>query len=97
MSADFLFSFLLFFQVQMNPSKIVVSTRCDLKSIQRFPKIFPTRITWIRTERTNDATGLNFEDLSEISVSEVLDGIRKASGSKSPKLGSDFEFVFQQR
>ena len=100
MSADFLFSFLLFFQVQIESIK---DSGFYKMLSEKYPEVSqnlsdPNNMDPELKELV-DATGLNFEDLSEISVSvEALDGIRKASREgKSPKLGSDFEFVFSAK
>ena len=100
MSADFLFSFLLFFQVQIESIKesgfykMLSEKYPEVSQNLTDPKNMDPEV-----KELADATGFNFEDLSEINVSvEAFDGISKASrDGKSPKLGSDFEFVFSAK
>lgn len=100
MSADFLFSFLLFFQVQIESIK---ESGFYKMLTEKYPDVSQNLTDYKNMDselkELADATGLNFEDLSEINVSvEAFDEISKASREgKSPKLGSDFEFVFSAK
>ena len=99
-SSDFLFSFLLFFQVQIESIKEsgfykILSEKYPQVSqgLSQAPKMEP------EIEELLEATGLDFDDLDQISLTiEGLDGISKASQEgRSPKIGSELDFSFSAK
>ncbi|MEC8043755.1 MAG: TlpA disulfide reductase family protein [Verrucomicrobiota bacterium] len=96
-SSDFLFSFLLFFQVQIESIKesgfykILAEKYPQVsQGLSQAPKMEP------EIEELLKATGLDFDDLAQISLTiEGLDGISNASQEgRSPKIGSELDFLF---
>ena len=100
MSADFLFSFLLFFQVQIDSIKesgffrMLAEKYPEISKNISNPKQLDSEL-----QEMIEVTGLNFEDLSQFSLMvEGLDGISKASKEgRSPKIGSELEFFFSAK
>lgn len=95
MSADFLFSFLLFFQVQIESIK-------ESGFYKMLSEKYPEVANDISDPKQMDkdlqeiieVTGINFDDLVQFSLTvEGLDGISKASQEgRSPKIGSELDF-----
>ena len=100
MSADFLFSFLLFFQVQIDSIKesgffrMLAEKYPEISKNISNPKQLDSEL-----QEMIEVTGLNFEDLAQFSLMvEGLDGISKASEEgRSPKIGSELEFFFSAK
>ena len=91
MTAELLFSFLLFFQVQIESIK--ESGFYKMLS-EKYPEIAknisdPTQMDK-EVQEIIEVTGLNFDDLAQFTITvEGLDGISKASQEgRSPKIGS---------
>ena len=89
MSAEFLFSFLLFFQVQIESIK---ESGFYKMLLEKYPELSenvpdPTEME-PELKEIFDLTGVNFDDLAQFSITvEGLDGISNASKEgRSPKL-----------
>ena len=100
MSPDLLFSFLLFFQVQIESIK---ESGFYKMLVEKYPKIAesvsdPNQMD-PEIQELIELTGINFDDLSEISITvEALDGIKKASQEgRSPQVGTELEFFFDAK
>ena len=94
-SADFFFSFLLFFQVQIESIK---ESGFYKMFVEKYPEMAenisdPKHLEPEFQEIIN-LTGLNFDDFTQFSFTvEGLDSISKASQQgRSPKLGSELDF-----
>ena len=94
-SADFLFSFLLFFEVQIESIK---ESGFYKMFVEKYPEMAenisdPKHLEPEFQEIIN-LTGLNFDDFAQFSFTvEGLDSISKASQQgRSPKLGSELDF-----
>ena len=99
-SSDFLFSFLLLFQVQIESIKEsgfykILSEKYPQVSqgLSQAPKMES------EIEELLEVTGLDFDDLAQISLTiEGLDGISNASKEgRSPKIGSEVDFTFSAK
>jgi len=100
MSAEFLFSFLLFFQVQIESIK---ESGFYKMLLEKYPELSenvpdPTE-TEPEVKEIFDLTGVNFDDLAQFSITvEGLDGISNASKEgRSPKIGSEVDFAFSAK
>lgn len=100
MSAEFLFSFLLFFQVQIESIK---ESGFYKMLIEKYPEVAekisdPVSVD-PELQEIRDLTGLNFDDLAQFSITvEALDGISNASKEgRSPKIGSEVVFAFSAK
>jgi thiol-disulfide isomerase/thioredoxin len=100
MTAELLFSFLLFFQVQIESIK--ESGFYKMLS-EKYPEIAknisdPTQMDK-EVQEIIEVTGLNFDDLAQFTITvEGLDGISKASQEgRSPKIGSELDFFFSAK
>ena len=100
MSAEFLFSFLLFFQVQIESIK---ESGFYKMLLEKYPELSanvpdPTEMD-PELKEIFDLTGLNFDDLAQFSITvEGLDGISNASKEgRSPKIGSEVDFAFSAK
>jgi len=98
--ADFLFSFFLFFQVQIESIK---ESGFYKMLLEKYPEIAenisdPKQID-PELQEIIDLTGVNFDDLAQFSLTvEGLDGISKASQEgRSPKIGSELDFFFSAK
>ena len=100
MSAEFLFSFLLFFQVQIESIK---ESGFYKMLLEKYPevaeKISDSVSVDPELQEIIDLTGLNFDDLAQFSITvEALDGISNASKEgRSPKIGSEVVFAFSAK
>ena len=100
MSPDLLFSFLLFFQVQIESIK---ESGFYKMLVEKYPEIAesvsdPNQMD-PEIQELIELTGINFDDLSEISITvEALDGIKKASQEgRPPQVGTELEFFFDAK
>ena len=100
MSAEFLFSFLLFFQVQIESIK---ESGFYKMLLEKYPEVAekisdPVSVD-PELQEIIDLTGLNFDDLAQFSITvEALDGISNASKEgRSPKIGSEVVFAFSAK
>ncbi len=100
MSAEFLFSFLLFFQVQIESIK---ESGFYKMLLEKYPELSenvpdPTEME-PEVKEIFDLTGLNFDDLAQFSITvEGLDGISNASKEgRSPKIGSEVDFFLSAK
>ena len=100
MSADFLFSFLLFFQVQIESIK--ESGFYKMLS-EKYPEVAkdisdPKQMDK-EVQEIIEVTGINFDDLAQFTITlEGLDGISNASKEdRSPKIGSELDFFFSAK
>ena len=100
MSAEFLFSFLLFFQVQIESIK---ESGFYKMLLEKYPELSanvpdPTEME-PEVKEIFDLTGVNFDDLAQFSITvEGLDGISNASKEgRSPKIGSEVDFAFSAK
>ena len=100
MTAELLFSFLLFFQVQIESIK--ESGFYKMLS-EKYPAIAkdisdPKQMDK-EVQEIIEVTGLNFDDLAQFTITvEGLDGISKASQEgRSPKIGSELDFFFSAK
>ena len=100
MSAEFLFSFLLFFQVQIDSIK---ESGFYKMLLEKYPELSanvpdPTEME-PELKEIFDLTGLNFDDLAQFSITvEGLDGISNASKEgRSPKIGSEVGFFLSAK
>ena len=100
MSAEFLFSFLLFFQVQIESIK---ESGFYKMLLEKYPELSanvpdPTEMD-PELKEIFDLTGLDFDDLAQFSVTvEGLDGISNASKQgRSPKIGSELDFFLSAK
>ena len=100
MSAEFLFSFLLFFQVQIESIK---ESGFYKMLLEKYPELSanvpdPTEME-PELKEIFDLTGLNFDDLAQFSITvEGLDGISNASKEgRSPKIGSEVDFFLSAK
>ena len=100
MSAEFLFSFLLFFQVQIESIK---ESGFYKMLLEKYPELSanvpdPTEMD-PELKEIFDLTGLDFDDLAQFSVTvEGLDGISNASKEgRSPKIGSEVDFFLSAK
>jgi thiol-disulfide isomerase/thioredoxin len=100
MSAEFLFSFLLFFQVQIESIK---ESGFYKMLLEKYPEVAekisdPVSVD-PELQEIIDLTGLNFDDLAQFSITvEGLDGISNASKEgRSPKIGSEVDFAFSAK
>ena len=95
MNADFLFSFLLFFQVQMDSIrdsgfyKLLEESYPELANAAEQAQSDPELQKFI------ELTGMDFDDLTSLSLTiEALEGITDAQAAgNDPRLGSEFEFL----
>ena len=95
MTADFLFSFLLFFQVQMDSIrdsgfyKLLEESYPELANAAEQAQSDPELQKFI------ELTGMDFDDLTSLSLTiEALEGITDAQAAgNDPRLGSEFEFL----
>ena len=100
MTAELLFSFLLFFQVQIESIK--ESGFYKMLS-EKYPEIAkdisdPKQMDK-EVQEIIKVTGLNFDDLAQFTITvEGLDGISKASQEgRSPRIGSELDFFFSAK
>ena len=100
MSAEFLFSFLLFFQVQIESIK---ESGFYKMLLEKYPEVAekisdPVSVD-SELQEIIDLTGLNFDDLAQFSITvEGLDDISNASKEgRSPKIGSEVVFAFSAK
>ena len=100
MTAELLFSFLLFFQVQIESIK--ESGFYQMLS-EKYPEVAkdisdPKQMDK-EVQEIIEVTGLNFDDLAQFTITvEGLDGISKASQEgRSPKIGSELDFFFSAK
>ena len=100
MSAEFLFSFLLFFQVQIESIK---ESGFYKMLLEKYPEVAekisdPVSVD-PELQEIIDLTGLNFDDLAQFSITvEGLDDINNASKEgRSPKIGSEVVFAFSAK
>jgi thiol-disulfide isomerase/thioredoxin len=100
MSAEFLFSFLLFFQVQIESIK---ESGFYKMLLEKYPELSanvpdPTEMD-PELKEIFDLTGLDFDDLAQFSITvEGLDGISNASKEgRSPKIGSEVDFFLSAK
>jgi len=100
MSAEFLFSFLLFFQVQIESIK---ESGFYKMLLEKYPEVAekisdPVSVD-PELQEIIDLTGLNFDDLAQFSITvEGLDDISNASKEgRSPKIGSEVDFAFSAK
>ena len=100
MSAEFLFSFLLFFQVQIDSIK---ESGFYKMLLEKYPEVAekisdPVSVD-SELQEIIDLTGLNFDDLAQFSITvEGLDDISNASKEgRSPKIGSEVDFAFSAK
>ena len=100
MSAELLFSFLLFFQVQIDSIKESGFYKMLLEKYPEMSENIPNPTEMEpEVKEIFDLTGLNFDDLAQFSVTvEGLDGISKASKEgRSPKIGSEVDFFLSAK
>jgi thiol-disulfide isomerase/thioredoxin len=100
MSAELLFSFLLFFQVQIESIKESGFYKMLLEKYPEMAEEFSDRTSMDpELQEIIDLTGLNFDDLAQFSLTvEGLDGISKASEEgRSPKIGSELDFFLSAK
>ena len=99
-SSDFLFSFLLFFQVQIESIKEsgfykILSEKYPQVSqgLSQAPKMDP------EIQEIINLTGVKFDDLAQFNLTvEGLDGISKASQEgRSPRIGPELDFSFSAK
>ena len=100
MSAEFLFSFLLFFQVQIESIK---ESGFYKMLLEKYPEVAekisdPVSVD-SELQEIIDLTGLNFDDLAQFSITvEGLDNISNASKEgRSPKIGPEVVFAFSAK
>ena len=100
MSAELLFSFLLFFQVQIESIK---ESGFYKMFLEKYPEVAekisdPVSVD-PELQEILDLTDLNFDDLAQFSITvEGLDGISNASKEgRSPKIGSEVDFAFSAK
>jgi thiol-disulfide isomerase/thioredoxin len=100
MSAELLFSFLLFFQVQIESIK---ESGFYKMLLEKYPEVSgnipnPAEME-PEVKELLQITGVNFDDLAEFSLTiEGLDGISKASEEgRSPKIGSELDFFLSAK
>jgi thiol-disulfide isomerase/thioredoxin len=100
MSAEFLFSFLIFFQVQIESIK---ESGFYKMLLEKYPEVAekisdPVSVD-PELQEIIDLTGLNFDDLAQFSITvEGLDDISNASKEgRSPKIGSEVDFAFSAK
>jgi thiol-disulfide isomerase/thioredoxin len=99
MSAEFLFSFLMFFQVQMD--SIRQSGFYQLME-QKYPQISEGMKSIESEDEVQDflkLTGLKFDNMQSVSVTlEGLDSMAKAKElGRAPKIGSELDLLVQAR
>jgi thiol-disulfide isomerase/thioredoxin len=100
MSAELLFSFLLFFQVQIESIKESGFYKMLLEKYPEMAEEFSDRTSMDpELQEIIDLTGLNFDDLAQFSLTvEGLDNISKASEEgRSPKIGSELDFFLSAK
>jgi len=100
MSADFLFSFLLFFQVQIESIKESGFYKMLSEKYPEITKdISDPKQMHKELQEIIEVTGLNFDDLAQFTIIvEGLDEISKASQEgRSPKIGSELDFFFSAK
>jgi len=100
MSAELLFSFLLFFQVQIESIKESGFYKMLLEKYPEMAEEFSDRTSMDpELQEIIDLTGLNFDDLVQFSLTvEGLDNISKASEEgRSPKIGSELDFFLSAK
>ena len=100
MSAEFLFSFLLFFQVQIDSIK---ESGFYKMLLEKYPEVAekisdPVSVD-SELQEIIDLTGLSFDDLAQFSITvEGLDNISNASKEgRSPKIGPEVVFAFSAK
>ena len=100
MSAEFLFSFLLFFHVQIDSIK---ESGFYKMLLEKYPEVAekisdPVSVD-SELQEIIDLTGLSFDDLAQFSITvEGLDNISNASKEgRSPKIGPEVVFAFSAK
>ena len=98
--SNFLFSFFLFFQVEIESIK---ESGFYKMLVEKYPEMAenisdPTSVD-PEFEEIIDLTGLNFDDFVKFSLTvEGMDGISKASQEgRSPRIGSELDFSFSAK
>jgi len=100
MSAELLFSFLLFFQVQIESIKESGFYKMLLEKYPEVSENIPNPAEMEpEVKELLQITGVNFDDLAQFSLTiEGLDGISKASEEgRSPKIGSELDFFLSAK
>ena len=96
MSAELLFSFLLFFQVQIESIK---ESGFYKMLLEKYPELSENIENERELKEIFDFSGLNFDDLAQFSVTvEASDAINNASKEgRSPKIGSEIVFFLSAK
>ncbi len=96
MSAELLFSFLLFFQVQIESIK---ESGFYKMLLEKYPELSENIENERELKEIFDFSGLNFDDLAQFSITvEASDAINNASKEgRSPKIGSEIDFFLSAK